>query len=388
MAPADIGNGFTVHKFSDGGADSFDATHSGGVITTTVTKASASTFSSGLRIKGLDTGKQYTVSGEFRATSLGADGDGTATVDISDATAGTDEDAVSTTSTSFTPFFIDSGYNATDSTNFVDLQARSFGSNSGTITAEFRNIKIIENNNSAVRIRRTSDDEEVVVGFDSDNKVSASSPVTATPSGSTSATDLNGFLNESTENFTATAYADIQASLKEWSSTPTISDTAFSGTNGAGGNSTIPYTLSSQLSISDYTGTKIKVTGTVNTLSGGRLFIKASELNTGGTQYTPPEGVKTIADGATGNFEYIFTSTGINEFQSVVFLTEASTIVDVSSIRIQIIEHGATVHTWYDQAGSNNAVQATAANQPKIAENGALLADGLDFDGEHCLLMA
>lgn len=41
----------------------------------------------------------------------------------------------------------------------------------------------------------------------------------------------------------------------------------------------------------------------------------------------------------------------------------------------------AFVHTWYDQAGSNNAVQATAANQPKIAENGALLADGLKFNG-------
>jgi hypothetical protein len=244
---------------------------------------------------------------------------------------------------------------------------------------------------NAVRIRRSSDDIEVDVAFDSDSKVSASSTITNVAeqggeSGSTTATDLNGFLNESTENFTATAYADIQASLKEWSSTPTISDTAFSGTNGAGGNSTIPYTLSSQLSISDYTGTKIKVTGTVNTLSGGRLFIKASELNTGGTQYTPPEGVKTIADGATGNFEYIFTSTGINEFQSVVFLTEASTIVDVSSIRIQIIEHGATVHTWYDQAGSNNAVQATAANQPKIASSGALLANGLFFDGGNSFL--
>ena len=41
----------------------------------------------------------------------------------------------------------------------------------------------------------------------------------------------------------------------------------------------------------------------------------------------------------------------------------------------------AFVHTWYDQAGSNDAVQGTAANQPKIAENGALLADGVDFDG-------
>jgi hypothetical protein len=46
----------------------------------------------------------------------------------------------------------------------------------------------------------------------------------------------------------------------------------------------------------------------------------------------------------------------------------------------------AFVHTWYDQAGSNDAVQATAANQPKIAENGALLADGVTFDGTNDFL--
>ena len=39
----------------------------------------------------------------------------------------------------------------------------------------------------------------------------------------------------------------------------------------------------------------------------------------------------------------------------------------------------AFVHTWYDQAGLNDAVQTTAANQPKIAENGALL-DGIKFN--------
>ena len=41
----------------------------------------------------------------------------------------------------------------------------------------------------------------------------------------------------------------------------------------------------------------------------------------------------------------------------------------------------AYVDTWYDQAGSNDATQATAGNQPKIAESGALLADGLKFNG-------
>jgi hypothetical protein len=48
------------------------------------------------------------------------------------------------------------------------------------------------------------------------------------------------------------------------------------------------------------------------------------------------------------------------------------------------------VETWYDQSGNgNNAVQATAGNQPKIVNAGALVVDsgigGLDFDGDDFL---
>ena len=45
------------------------------------------------------------------------------------------------------------------------------------------------------------------------------------------------------------------------------------------------------------------------------------------------------------------------------------------------------VQTWYDQSGNgNDAVQATAANQPKIVNAGALVADnGIDLDGSQFL---
>jgi hypothetical protein len=386
-SPADIGNGFTVNRFSDGVADSESVTVSGETITVTAIASGTGTFSAGCRIKGLSDNKQYTVSGEFRVTSQGADGDGVALVDISDATAGTDEDSITTSSTTFTPFFIDAGYNGGSTNNFVDLQANSNGSNSGTLTAEFRNVQIIENNNSAVRIRRSSDDEEVVVGFDSDNKVSASSPVTATPSGSTTATDLNGFLNESVSGFTSVPYSEINSSYKHFTSDPTISDTAFSGTNG-GTQSRLTYQnpFGYLVSASDFDGCKVKVTGTVNTLSGGNITLKPNTQNDGGGSWTPSEGTKVLS--TIGSFEYIFTGNGTNSFKSVVFLIDASTTVDVSNLTFEFIEHGATVHTWYDQAGSNNAVQETAANQPKIAENGALLADGLDFDGTNDRLVS
>ncbi len=40
------------------------------------------------------------------------------------------------------------------------------------------------------------------------------------------------------------------------------------------------------------------------------------------------------------------------------------------------------VETWYDQSGnSNDAVQATAAEQPQIVNAGSLVTGGLDFDG-------
>jgi hypothetical protein len=62
-------------------------------------------------------------------------------------------------------------------------------------------------------------------------------------------------------------------------------------------------------------------------------------------------------------------------------ISEVSGTVTDTTLGDFISGTDAFVHTWYDQAGSNNAVQATAAYQPKIAENGALLADGLKFNG-------
>ena len=44
------------------------------------------------------------------------------------------------------------------------------------------------------------------------------------------------------------------------------------------------------------------------------------------------------------------------------------------------------VDTWYDQSGnSNNVVQATAGNQPKIVSSGSLIAGGLRFDDAQSL---
>ena len=280
--------------------------------------------------------------------------------------------------------------------NAVDSSGQSVNCNVGEVIA-FSSLTASVLSPSA-QIRRSSDDIEVNVHFDSDGNVSNNSLVsnvgeetTGSSSGSTTATDLNGFLNESTENFSAVAYADIDSDFKQFTSTPTISDTAISGATGSVDAllARLAFKLPSQLSISDYSGLKIKVTGTVNSFTADEsLVISPSKVANGGTTFTPPEGGKVITSGTTGNFEFIFTGDTTNTFQSVVFKFGDNSSFDISNLKFEIIEHGATVHTWYDQAGVNNATQATAANQPKIAENGALLADGLLFDDSNDFLQS
>ena len=408
------GTSFTVREFSNNSPDSSEATAANGVYRVSATKTSAASFAKSIRIRGLEDGKQYTVKGEFRMVEdTTSGGDSAAAVDISDDTAGTDEDAVSTTSTTFVPFLIDAGYNSGSLGNFVDFTVTTVGSETGTITAEFRNVQIIENNNSAVRIRRSSDDVEVIVGFDSDDKVSASSAITNVSeeggeSGSTTATNLNGFLNETLDDrFSTVTYPDtINSNYRQWTSL-TATSNSFSATTGTvnSDNARYNYVLPSDISASDGAMTTFRISGTVNyttsTGSGNGFFLKFTNYINGGGSHDfgsiSLTGVGTIQSnklrfnhGDNGDFLIDVTGNGTNIIRSIAFLqtevTSGTTSISLTNLKFEIIKHGATVHTWYDQAGSNNAVQDTAANQPKIAESGALLADGLKFDGTNDML--
>ena len=399
------GTSFTVNSFTDNSPDSSEATAVNGVYRVSATKGSAASFASSIRIKGLEDGKQYTVKGEFRMVEdTTSGGDSIAQVDISDNTAGTDEDTITTTSTTFVPFFIDAGYNSGGSNNFIDFTVATVGSETGTITAEFRNVQIIENNNSAVRIRRSSDDEEIVVGFDSDNKVSVSSPITATPSGSTTATDLNGFLNKTlSDRFSTVDYpSGIGSDFRKWSAL-TATSNSFVATTGTFADNTARYNyvLPETLTAAESASTTFRFSGTVDyTASGGTGFnIKQGSNATASSTHDfanlTSTGVGTISsdtfkfsNGDSGDFSFEFTGNGTNDFRSIVFLqsivSSGSTSISLTNLKFEIIKHGATVHTWYDQAGSNNAVQETTANQPQIASSGTLLVDAkgnptLDF---------
>jgi hypothetical protein len=364
------GTSFTVRHFSNNSPDSSEATAVNGVYRVSATKTSSSSFAKAIRIKGLEDGKQYVVKGEFRMVEdTTSGGDSVALVDISDNSADTDEDSVSTASTTFVPFLIDAGYNSGGADNFIDFTVSTVGSETGTITAEFRNVEIIENENSAVRIRRSSDDEEVVVGFDSNNKVSASSPVTATPSGSTTATDLNGFLNP-----TYTVGTSVESSFRPFDSFTSNGNDGFTATNDTTGSATggFPYTFA--------TGDVISVSfDLVIANSASPTFILSGNNMGSGS----------LAQGTTfsssGSYTQELTASS-GTGTHLAFTDGNSGTFTVSNFKVTSHKSEAFVHTWYDQAGVNNAVQETDANQPQIASSGALLADGLKFDGSNDML--
>jgi hypothetical protein len=259
----------------------------------------------------------------------------------------------------------------------------------------------------AVRIRRTSDDVEVDVAFDSDSKVSATSAITNIAEqgdeiGSTTATDLNGFLNEVLDDrFSPVTYPDdISAVYRQWTSL-TATTTSLVATTGTVDSNAARYcyALPSAITPSDASGLKLRLSGTVayTASGGGGLVVKLSQDANGGNSYdfvNPTlTGVGTISsnnlkfvNGDSGDFVLEFNGSGSHNLRSIDFLQTAvasgTTSLSLTNLKFEIIEHGATVHTWYDQAGSNNAVQETDTNQPKIAENGALLADGIEFDSD------
>jgi len=215
----------------------------------------------------------------------------------------------------------------------------------------------------AVRVRRNSDGTEVDVAFDSDDKVSTSSSISVL-SGSTTATDLNGFLNEVLTVGVAVEGGSSGSSRPDSFTNATNSSFTATVTDIAGGY--FPYKSNA--------GDAVTVSFDL-VLSAG----SSPSLNTS-------LGVDTVATRATGTAytssgSYTFTLNCNAEADHIRFADGDDGTFAITNFRVTSHTHQAFVHTWYDQAGSNNAVQGTDANQPKIAESGALLADGITFDG-------
>ena len=76
------------------------------------------------------------------------------------------------------------------------------------------------------------------------------------------------------------------------------------------------------------------------------------------------------------------TLTGNKSYVGIGF-TEGDAPSNFTVSNFKVLGSG-FVETWYDQSGNGeDAVQETSGNQPKIVSAGALVADGIDFDGSN-----
>ena len=223
---------------------------------------------------------------------------------------------------------------------------------------------------SVTRIRRGSDSIEVNVKFDSNKKISSSSSVEniaeqGGEGGSTNANNLNLFLNET---------LTVGTALNGTGSFPYDSFTAngntgFTVTNDGTAMALFPYVSA----VNDV----VVVNFDINITDGSPSPSVATRSST--SSVNTKSNATTIS--SSGNYNATMTATADGTHIGVSDGNTGS--YTISNFKIVSHTHSAFVHTWYDQVGSNNAVQATASNQPKIAENGELLADGLDFDGSN-----
>lgn len=245
----------------------------------------------------------------------------------------------------------------------------------------------------AVRIRRASDDVEVNVAFDTNGDVSASSAITnvteSPDQGDTTATTLGGFLTESVNTYVS----DYSAGLDGW--TTTGSGTLDGNIDGIGGrDDNLRFTsTNADINVLSYhrkntvleLGQKYNVTFDFYIPSSNAKLDQIDKINIGGQEidlssFTALDQWVSVSatntTGATQNFIIIL-------WEDSSELGDATgDVAYIRNVSVNAVGHNAHVHTWYDQsANSNHATQDVAGNQPKIAEAGALLADGLDFDG-------
>jgi hypothetical protein len=232
---------------------------------------------------------------------------------------------------------------------------------------------------NAVRIRRTSDSVEVNVAFDSDDKVSSSSDITNTTeqggeSGETNATTVAEFLSEERTTFVTNPNfsAVSNVTLDSQTITNTTASITFSGATGAGfiRDNSKPANIGAETG--DTVSFDVTASG-LNAQAGVRIRVVGAN-----TDIISPA-VNDIDNGTQTVSFTVGANSPAGYFAFTNLSTASSATITVSNLKV--VGKSATVHTWYDQAGSNDAVQATAANQPKIAESGALLSDGIDFDG-------
>jgi hypothetical protein len=212
----------------------------------------------------------------------------------------------------------------------------------------------------AVRIRRTSDDIDADVAFDTNDKVSNDSIVTEVLSGNQST--LSQFLTQNINKL------DIQAATGGLVGNVTnVTSTGFDfsvNNEGAVGQQKLFAPSDATTGIYNITFDAVLNSGSLTGITMAR--VGASENIVEGSNSITLSMTPDVSDGA------------------IFVRTPSTAVANVSITNITLTQtfSGAAVAIWYDQSGnSRNATQISDDNQPLISEDGNLLTAGLKFDG-------
>ena len=205
----------------------------------------------------------------------------------------------------------------------------------------------------AVRVRRSSDDAEqdfTVSGINSGALVNFVNEI-QTLGTVTNSSGNNGFTLTNTSSTGFTATTDTATGVCGW-----------------------PYTAKA--------GDKITVSFDAVIRSGTPQFIPRKATALSGSNLVDVVSDSAISVNSTASYSFEFTYDS-DEAGSLTFSEgDDNADFDISNFQVTAFKGAGFVETWYDQSGnSKDAVQETAGSQPKIVSAGALVANGLDFDG-------
>ena len=205
----------------------------------------------------------------------------------------------------------------------------------------------------AVRVRRSSDDAEqdfTVSGINSGALVNFVNEI-QTLGTVTNSSGNNGFTLTNTSSTGFTATTDTATGVCGW-----------------------PYTAKA--------GDKITVSFDAVVRSGTPQFIPRKATALSGSNLVDVVSDSAISVNSTASYSFEFTYDS-DEAGSLTFSEgDDNADFDISNFQVTAFKGAGFVETWYDQSGnSKDAVQETAGSQPKIVSAGALVANGLDFDG-------
>ena len=169
-----------------------------------------------------------------------------------------------------------------------------------------------------------------------------------------------------------------------WNVQPTFSNAAGTGsiTSQSSTATTATVSFTGEASLIRETSKPNHVLGS----SGDQVIfnISVSGLDSAGTLRLRTSGTNTTVGSSSvsngDNQDITLNLTGSAGYLAMTFVASSGGTITFNSITV--LPKSGFVETWYDQSGnSEDAVQETSGSQPLIVSAGALVANGLDFDG-------